>query len=278
MGAPVSQAAERFAKELASDGRGEPLSLFSRTVATPAAFGDAHCESFEYSSRGDRVPGRLLLPRAASEPVPLILFQHGLGSSKDSVHLEAAAPWIRQGAAVASIDFPLHGARANAKLTQRLLASGASEEDLVLDDSRRLWIEFTRQAVSDLRRAVDALSSMPGLDGRVAYAAFSLGSMIGAVYCASDPRPCAAALALAGGGLGPPEIDPCAHVAGIAPREILFVNATRDERVSREATEALYESAGEPKRIAWFDSGHSDLPGVALKEMWLFLRDQLKLG
>jgi len=277
MSAQSQQTAERFASQLSAD-TGEPLSLFTRCIETPTAFGDAHCDYFEYSSRGDRVPGRLLRPQASSQPVPLILFQHGLHGSKDAAYLEAAAPWIRHGVAVASIDFPLHGERADAKLTHRLLASGASAKAIAEGDSQMLWIEFTRQAVSDLRRALDALSSMPGLDGRVAYAAFSLGSMIGAVYCASDPRPCAAALALAGGGLGPPEIDPCGHVAGIAPREILFVNATRDERVSREATEALYESAGEPKRIAWFDSGHSDLPGVALKEMWLFLRDQLKLG
>lgn len=279
MGATSSSAADRFALQLSADshaGALGPLSLFTRSVATPDAFGDAHCEYFEYSSRGDRVPGRLLLPKTATGPVPLILFQHGLGGSKDAVYLEAAAPWIRHGVAVASIDFPLHGERADAKLSERFLASGAS--DAAAADSRMLWIEFSRQAVSDLRHAVDALSSMPALDGRVAYAAFSLGSMIGALYCASDPRPCAAALALAGGGLGPPDIDPCAHIGRIAPRPILFVNATRDERVPRAATQSLYERAREPKRIEWFDAGHSDLPGAALKEMWLFLRDQLGLG
>ena len=270
------QAAERFACELSADS-GEPLSLFTRGIETPAAFGDAQCDYFEYSSRGDRVPGRLLRP-ASSEPVPLILFQHGLHGSKDAAYLDAAAPWIRHGVAVASIDFPLHGERANAKLSRQLFAGEAGSDDASHPDSRMLWIEFTRQAVSDLRRAVDALRSFPGLDGRVAYAAFSLGAMIGAIYCASDPRPCAAALALAGGGLGPPEIDPCAHIARIAPRPILFVNATQDKRVPRSATEALYERAQEPKRIEWFDSGHGDLPGGALKEMWLFLRTQLALG
>lgn len=283
MSAQSAQSAERakrvecFAEQLSADSGAEPLSLFTRRLETPAAFGDAHCEYFEYSSRGDRVPGRLLRPREASGPVPLILFQHGLNGSKDAVYLEAAAPWIQHGVAVASIDFPLHGERADAKLSQQLLASGASGADTARADAAALWIEFTRQAVCDLRRAVDVLSSFPELDGRVAYAAFSLGAMIGAVYCASDPRPCAAALALAGGGLGPPEIDPCTHVARIAPRPILFVNATRDERVSRTATEALYEQAKEPKRIAWFDAGHSDLPGAALKEMWLFLREQLSI-
>ena len=180
---------------------------------------------------------------------------------------------------MASIDFPLHGERADAKFSGRLAAAEATNAGSApRSDDRRLWVEFARQAVSDLRRAVDALLSLPSLDGRVAYAAFSLGAIIGTVYCASDPRPCAAALALAGGNLGPPEVDPCSHVARISPRPILFVNATRDETIPRKATEALYDRALDPKRIEWFDAGHTDLPGIALKEMWLFLRDQLGLG
>ena len=268
---PIAEIAEQLAADSA-----EPLGLFTRTIATPAAFGDARCQYFEFSSRGDRVPGRLLLPKDSAVPAPLILFQHGRGGSKEAVYLEAAAPWIRQGAAVASIDFPLHGERADAKLSQRLMSADANTA--LGADSRELWVEFSRQAVSDLRRAVDALLSLPDLNGRVAYAAFSLGAIIGTLYCASDPRPCAAALALAGGNLAPREVDPCSHVARIAPRPILFVNATRDELITRKSTEALYEQALEPKRIEWFDAGHTDLPGIALKEMWLFLRDQLGLG
>jgi fermentation-respiration switch protein FrsA (DUF1100 family) len=274
MSADSSQAAEQFSDQLAQMAVGadnEPLSLRVRSAATPEAFGNARCEYFEYSSRGDRVTGRLLLPADASEPVPLILFQHGMGGSKEAEYLNAAAPWIRHGVAIATIDFPLHGERADAKLAEHLQGGPG-------DDTRALWIEVARQAVSDLRRAVDALTSLSALDGRVAYAAFSLGAMLGTLYCASDPRPCAAALALAGGGLFPPEIDPCNHVSAISPRPILFINGSRDETVPPSATQALFESARDPKRIEWYDAGHTDLPGVALKEMWLFLRDQLELG
>ena len=277
MSAESSQAAERFSAQLqlqlrlTTEQGSEPLSLQVRSAPTPEAFGDARCQLFEYSSRGDRVPGRLLLPRDANEPVPLILFQHGMGGSKEAEYLDAAAPWIRHGVAIASIDFPLHGERADAKLAEHLHGEAS-------DDTRALWVELARQSVCDLRRAVDALTSLPALDGRVAYAAFSLGAMLGTVYCANDPRPCAAALALAGGGLFPPEIDPCNHVAAISPRPILFVNGSRDDVVPRSATEALFERARDPKRIEWYDAGHTDLPGAALKEMWLFLRDQLELG
>jgi fermentation-respiration switch protein FrsA (DUF1100 family) len=271
MSADSSQAAERFSAQLAVDASGEPLTLQMRSVDTPEAFGDARCEYFDFSSRGDRVPGRLLLPRDAGSPVPLILFQHGMGGSKEAEYLNAASPWIRHGVAIASIDFPLHGERADAKLAAHLQAGGG-------EDSRALWLELTRQAVSDLRRAVDALATLPELNGRVAYAAFSLGAMLGAVYCASDPRPCAAALALAGGGLFPPEIDASNYISKISPRPVLLLNGKRDEVVPSGATEALFERARDPKRIEWYDAGHTDLPGAAMKEMWLFLRDQLGLG
>jgi fermentation-respiration switch protein FrsA (DUF1100 family) len=271
MSADSSLAAERFSALLTVEERSEPLSLQRRSAATPEAFGQARCEYFDYSSRGDRVPGRLLLPRDPSGPVPLILFQHGMGGSKESEYLDAAGPWIRHGVAIASIDFPLHGERADAKLAAHLQAGEG-------DDSRALWLELTRQAVCDLRRAVDALTTLPELNGRVAYAAFSLGAMLGAVYCASDPRPCAAALALAGSGLFPPEIDASNYVSKISPRPVLFLNGSRDEVVPPGAAEALFERAQDPKRIEWYDAGHTDLPGVAMKEMWLFLRDQLDLG
>jgi dienelactone hydrolase len=193
--------------------------------------------------------------------------------------MEAAAPWVRGGAAVASIDFPLHGERASAKLSQRLIRSvdfDAEQGGPDSLDARLLLLEFTRQSVVDLRRAMDALGGLPEIDEtRLAYAGFSLGGILGALCCAADPRPRAAALALAGGGFGPEEVDPCTHIGKLAPRPLLLVGARRDQRVPRRATEALFDAAGEPKRLEWFDGDHSHLPGAALKAIWVFLRDQL---
>jgi len=170
---------------------------------------------------------------------------------------------------VASIDFPLHGARASRKQPGR---SGAGP-------GLALANELARQAVIDLRRALDAAAGLPGVDAqRVAYAGFSLGSIIGATFCGVDPRPRAAALALGGAGLGPPETDPLRHVGRIAPRPVLFIGATRDQTIPRAATEALFGAAGEPKQLLWFDATHTQLPGAALKAMWLFLRTALDLA
>jgi hypothetical protein len=252
----------------------EPLDLWIRPASPPPRMADAQGLRFEFASRGDRVSGRVILPPAGGVRPPLVLLQHGAGGSKESEYLDvAAAPWVARGAALASIDFPLHGERANPKLA-RFLGPGAQTPG---DDALR--VEFARQAVGDLRRALDALSEIEALDAaRVVYAGFSLGALVGALFCALDPRPRAAALTLGGGGFGPPAIDPARFVARIAPRPVLFVNSRGDETLPRAAAEALHAAAAQPKEVAWFDGGHTTLPGVALKKMWTFLARQLGLG
>jgi predicted alpha/beta-hydrolase family hydrolase len=255
---------------------GEPLGFVQRAVAAPETYADLRAFLFEFSSRGDRVPGRLLLPPEGGGPFPLVLLQHGAGGAKDAPYLDATAgPWGRGGVAVASIDFPLHGQRTSAKLTELLLRN-LHPPSQASEDVESLVREFVHQAVVDLRRALDALEPLSEIDGeRVAYAGFSLGTLVGATFCGIDPRPQAAAFAIGGGGMGPPEIDPARTVGSFAPRPALFVNATRDEVVSREAALALFEGGGEPKELLWFEGTHSELPGEALKAMWLFLKRHL---
>jgi dienelactone hydrolase len=205
-----------------------------------------------------------------------VLLQHGAGGSKDAPYLDAVRlPWVRAGAAVATIDFPLHGERASAKLSERLLALLPSQAPAP-DGAAGLWTGFVHQAVVDLRRALDALAVHPEVDAaRIAYAGLSLGTVVGALFCADEPRVRAAALAVGGGGRGPDALDPARHVGRIAPRPLLFVNALRDATVPRAAAEALHAAAREPKQVLWFDCTHAELPGAALKAMWTFLREHL---
>lgn len=265
-------------EELRLAGYREPLGLWTDRRPPPEAYADLRARRFEFSSRGDRVPGRLLLPpsSAGAGPFPLVLLQHGTGGCKESPYLDATGgPWARRGLAVASIDFPLHGARADRKLAERLSAAMAGGGG---GDGGGLVFEFARQAVIDLERAFDALGGLDVIDEeRIAYAGFSLGAMAGAAFCALDARPRAAALALAGGGLGPEAVDPARYIARIAPRPLLLVNASRDATVPRAAAEALFAAAREPKQQLWFDAPHDALPGEALKAMWGFLAQHLGL-
>jgi len=254
----------------------EPLGLWRRRAAPPLDDPELRAQCFEFSSRGDRVTGRLLLPPVGEGPHPLVLLQHGAGGSSHAPCVEATAgPWARRGMAVASIDFPLHGPRADQKLAEQLPsgfeAGGGAE-------ASALALEFARQAVIDLERALDALGSLEVVDpDRVAYAGFGLGAMIGAAFCGLDPRPRAAALALGGAGLGPSGADPAEYVGRMAPRPLLLVNALQDEVVPRSAAEALFEAAGDPKQQLWFEGPHDQLPGTALEAMWRFLADQLEV-
>jgi dienelactone hydrolase len=253
--------------------RPEPLEVW----AAAATSGDGvRSVSLEYSSRGDRVPARLLLPEATGR-WPLILAGHGASHHRSSAAMDTVClPWARRGAAVLTIDLPLHGERASAKLSEHLLAglAGATPTEL----QRNLWREVLHQAVVDLRRGIDAAAGHPEIDvSRAAYAGFSMGTLIGAPLCAVEPRLRAAALAIGGGGFGPADLDPVHFVGRIAPRPVLFVNALQDERFPRSSSEALYDAAGDPKELQWFDCGHSDLPGAALKAIWTFLARELAL-
>jgi dienelactone hydrolase len=179
---------------------------------------------------------------------------------------------------VASIDFPLHGLRANDKLSEAILGATGPSNSRGAHESG-LAVQFARQGVVDLRRALEVVSAHPEVDGsRAGYVGFSLGAMLGALFCAHDPRIRAAVLAIGGGGMGPEAVDPVHHIGLFAPRPLLFVNAEQDTRVPRARAEALHEAAGEPKRILWFDSGHADLPGAALKAIWHFLRQHLEIA
>jgi hypothetical protein len=256
----------------------EPLGLWQRAAAPPASAPDLRALAFEYSSRGDRVSARLLLPPRGEGPFPVVWLQHGAGGAKDAPYMDAVAvPWARGGAAVASLDFPLHGERANPKFAA-LVRAGLGLEPGADPLTAAVLRDFYRQAVLDLRRGFDVLERLPRVDAkRVAYAGLSLGSLVGAIFCAVDARPAAAALALGGAGGGGWHADPALHVGRIAPRPLLFVNATRDAVVPRAAAEALHAAAAEPREVQWFDAGHGDLPGRALQAMWLFLRRHLAL-
>lgn len=254
----------------------------------PDGFEGLACTRFELSSRGDRVPGHLIeLDRARSARRPLIVLQHGAGGDRFSPYLRVARRWVEEGASVATIDFPLHGERRSPKLSDRLIVSigrgirseaGATPADGADGaNAAALWRGFARQAVADLRASLDYLLAHPRIDSkRCAYAAFSLGSIVGSLFLAVDGRPRGAALALGGGGFGPPDLDPVSYIGALTPRPLLMINARQDTVVPPATSEALFAAAGEPREIEWFDTGHDRLPGVALKRMWLHLQSTLR--
>jgi cephalosporin-C deacetylase-like acetyl esterase len=143
-----------------------------------------------------------------------------------------------------------------------------------------------RQAVLDVIRAGDFLRSRPGVDPeRVGVAGVSMGAFVAALARGVDPRLGRTVLITGGGdlpellrhhpevrlheqpGVDParlPEIlakvDPVTFAARIRTQDVLMLNATNDELVSRSSTLALWEALRRP-RIRWFKCGHY---GVAI--------------
>lgn len=153
-------------------------------MAEPSA--PAAPEAFTVSSRGDFVPGLLWLAPAAA-PRPLVLIAPPLGRGRRAPEVEQVAHVLwRDGLAAASLDLPLQGDRASAKLSARLLDCAAGSPRSV---DALLWEEFLHQSALDLAAFCDALRGRPGLRAeRVGCVAMEPGAAAAVAWAARDVR------------------------------------------------------------------------------------------
>lgn len=228
------------------------------------------------SVNGERVPGLLSIPNGVGK-FSCIVFLHGYGGAKEDV-LSAARLVASEGYAIMAIDAEFHGERQE---------TGKALYSPDLEESRNGII----QTVIDLRRAVDYLETKEDIDrDRVGYVGGSMGGILGAIFIGVEPRIKAAALLVAGGnmslmimesqhsaipsireylaeqGMSYRElqelldpVDPLNFIAGFSPRPLVLHLGRFDRIVPAEAGRQLYEAAGEPKQVYWYDSGH-DIP------------------
>lgn len=228
------------------------------------------------SINNERVPAILILPEGEG-PFPCIVFLHGYGGKKENI-LSAVSLASREGYALISIDAEYHGERRE---------EGKALYSTNLTDSRRAII----QTVVDLRRAVDYLETRPEIDeDKIGYVGGSMGGILGAIFIGVEPRIKAAVLLVAGGNMSlmimksehpaiPPireyikeanisyswlqkfmdPVDPLNFIWRFSPRPVVFHLGKYDNIVPAQAGELLYQKAGEPKQVYWYDTGH-DLP------------------
>ncbi len=129
----------------------------------------------------------------------------------------------------------------------------------------------------------DYLMTRPDVDStRIVVLGYSFGAPFVPAIVAHDRRAAVAAIVYGGGGMrtlirhnvrrykGPVAseiagslsglllhpVEPLRWVQEIAPIPLVMINGTQDEQIPRANTIALYERAGEPKTIAWIESGH----------------------
>ncbi len=211
-----------MSEALRLSGYREPLGLWvhgsSRIAEAPAL----RVREIAFSSRGDRVSGRVVLPADGAGPWPVVMVQTDAAATSREDLASLADGWALGDAALVSIDFPLHGARADQKLLS-LLPGG---DDAAPSWRRALADEFTRQAVVDLERTLDALAAFEWIDlDRVVFVGFGLGGRIGSAFCALDARIAAAALAPGPDGPATPRAAPDEWMPRIAPRPLLDLGA-----------------------------------------------------
>ena len=189
--------------------------------------------------RTEDVPFTLFVPETSDlSALPLVVFQHGLGGNRgDALGIVDAC--AEAGWAVASIDAPYHGLRANAAMPDfENRYTGAATPDgfgdatgtnVVLDftgisDEEGELVAFSplyfrdalRQAVVDLMalthtlrrgdlatiRASDvSLATLGFAPGRIAFVGVSLGGIIGTTFAAMEPDVGAALLNVTGGSV-----------------------------------------------------------------------------
>jgi len=228
------------------------------------------------SVNDERVPGLLSLPKVQGE-VPCVVFLHGYGGRKEDI-LEAAEMIAKEGYAIMAIDAEYHGERRE---------EGKELYSPNITDS----VRGITQTVVDLRRAIDYVETRPEIDkGKIGYAGGSMGGILGAIFIGVEPRVKAAALIVAGGNMSLmiresqhhtmpaigeflrreglsyeglqsllDPIDPINFISRFSPRPVVFHLGKYDTIVPSEAGRQLYEKAGQPKEIYWYDAGH-DVP------------------
>ncbi|MBM2827019.1 MAG: esterase [Dehalococcoidia bacterium] len=237
---------------------------------------------------GRRVPGVFVVAKDARVPQPAVMLQHGGGTSKYAVFVRACIDLMAQaGFCCIAVDAIGHGDR------EEPLLDALSEDGPPW--SRRGTLENVAANVVDFRRTLDYLNTRADVDPtRLAYVGSSMGGMLGAVFSAVEPRIKAVVLRCSGSRLASrrweqvtdPEArewlrrvseltDPAAFVGMISPRPLLMLNNLQDEVISREAAEALFHAAGDPKEQRWYPGDHRGNREVHAAESWGFLSEAL---
>jgi len=242
---------------------------------------------------GEQVPVLAMIPSDGAKRSPAIILLYGIGMNMKFAD-ELAEGVTQSGFALFVPEQLGRGKRRQQRLNswQQLVAL-----------RRRILL-----TVHEARRLADVVEKRPDIDPQRIYLwGASFGAMTGCASVAYDPRFKAAVFTLSGGDLqkmvadtpyrkkiprfswlkaAAPvgasllrPVDPIWHVGQIAPRPLLFQNAHNDELIPRSGVDALYEAAGSPKQLLWYDSAHDRQPRATIEKFvcdaltWLQQRD-----
>lgn len=158
--------------------------------------------------------------------------------------------------------------------------------------------DLSIRQVAEIRRAVDLLYSLPGVDtDRTGFVGHDFGGMYGALVAAIDRRMKFYAMMAVtitfsewftfGSKLDPADqakydeamspLDPIRYVAKAAPAALFFQFAHSDYFVPERTAQLFYDAASEPKSIKWYDAGHDLKHDAARPDRLTWIKQQLGL-
>jgi uncharacterized protein len=230
--------------------------------------------TLEFGAEGDtaRVPSILLLP-TSGDPVAAAVLLHGYSSHKEQMAASVGRALLRRGMGSLAIDLPLHGERVAGT---RGVEHQAMRNPLALASTWKL-------AQREVLLALGYLAARAEVDrDRIALIGYSMGSFLGVHAAAASPLVRALVLA-AGGDLpdGTPFTrvirmlaDPLRAVRRLEGKPLLMVHGRHDRTITAAQTQRLFDAAGKPKELRWWDSGHY-LPEAAIADAATWLEQQL---
>ncbi|MFJ8624731.1 alpha/beta hydrolase [Kitasatospora sp. NPDC093550] len=224
------------------------------------------------------IPGILWTPApaSASGPVPLILLGHPpLGLRRMYPRLaDRARRAVADGFAAAAVELPGSGDRprwpaieeARADL-RRAVEAGEPVDDEIVD---ALVLPLVDRAVPELRAALDALLSLPGIGGPVGYSGGLIS--IGVRLAAVEPRIVAAGL-FAGSFVPRAVVEEARRVT--IPLHVLL--QWDDEGNDRRAALELFDAFGSAEKSLHANmGGHTGVPWFAGEDAARFFARHLK--
>jgi cephalosporin-C deacetylase-like acetyl esterase len=242
------------------------------------------------SPRGGKVTAYLVVP-AGSSPFAGVLFLHP-GQWDRSAFLDEAIQCAQLGAVGLSVDGP--GQR---------LSRFSLPHPRTADEHHARWT----QAIVDLQRGLDLLTSRPDVDpDRIAYVGHSYGATLGGVLAGIEKR--VKAYVLMAGLVAHSEwwrsgdheyyrrfreqvtaeqldemvetmatVDAIHFIGHAAPAALLFQVARHDQFISEHEALWYWRAASEPKEIRWYDTDHF-FDERARQERIVWLSEQLGLS
>ena len=221
----------------------------------------------------------LIVPER-QHPSPGLLFMHPGGLNRRAF-LEEAGLFAQGGAICLLVDAP-HARRPGQPIYR-----------FTQDDHNEIT-----QAVTEVQCGIDLLQARPEVTpSRIGFVGFSYGAVVGALLAGTDKRvrtyilwSCVARLSgfLRGLGKSLPAaelsayvgmmapLDPIEHIGRAAPAALLFQFGHTDKNVPEKDAQALYQAAGQPKQILWYDAGHA-LNGKARQDRYEWLQQKFGL-